>query len=69
MNIAEATRSRLVGAIGTMTPTDFSKDPGKHFIRNRKLPFQALIFGLQRPVLGKKGLDPVQEARGVGFQE
>ena len=44
MNIAEATRSRLVGAIGTMTPTDFSKDPGKHFIRNRKLPFQALLL-------------------------
>ena len=44
MNIAEATRSRLVGAIGTMTPTDFSKDPGKHFTRNRKLPFQELLF-------------------------
>ena len=44
MNIAEATRSRLVGAIDTMTPTDFSKDPGKHFIRNRKLPFQALLL-------------------------
>ncbi|MBQ1510862.1 MAG: transposase, partial [Selenomonadaceae bacterium] len=35
---------RLVGAIGTMTPTDFSKDPGKHFTRNRKLPFQELLF-------------------------
>ena len=44
MNIAEAARSRLVGAIDTMTPTDFSKDPGKHFTRNRKLPFQNLLL-------------------------
>jgi len=44
MNIAEAARSRLVGAIDTMTPTDYSKAPGKCFIRERKLPFHDLLF-------------------------
>ena len=44
MNIAEDALSHLVGAIGTMTPTDYSKDPDKYFIWKRKLPFHDLLF-------------------------
>ena len=44
MNIAASARSCLVDAIGTMTPTEFSKSPGSHFTRERKLPFRDLIL-------------------------
>ena len=44
MNIAEAARSRLVGAIRTMIPTNYSKDSGKYFIQDCKLPFPNLLF-------------------------
>ena len=53
MNIAEATRSRLVGAIGTMTPTDFSKDPGKHFTRI-KHSYDNGIYAPSRFILADK---------------
>ena len=60
MNIAESARSCLVGAIGTMTPTDFSKSPGVHFTRNRKLSFQQLLLFL---VSSAKGSIPEELRR------
>ena len=44
MNIAESTLTRLVGAIDTMTPTEFSKAPGTYFTRNRKAGFKSVIL-------------------------
>jgi len=44
MNIAESTLARLVGAIDTMTPTEFSNAPGIYFTRNRKLGFKSVIL-------------------------
>ena len=41
MNIAESTLTCLVGAIDTMTPTEFSKAPGTYFTRNRKAGFKS----------------------------
>lgn len=44
MNIAESTLTCLVGAIDTMTPTEFSKAPGTYFTRNRKAGFKSVIL-------------------------
>ena len=44
MNIAESTRTCLVGAIDTMTTTEFSKAPGTYFTRNRKAGFKSVIL-------------------------
>ena len=44
MNIAESTLACLVGAIDTMTPTEFSKSPGVFFTRNRKVGFKQVIL-------------------------
>ena len=46
MNIAESTLTCLVGAIDTMTPTEFSKAPGTYFTRNRKALNQLSCFPL-----------------------
>lgn len=44
MKIAESTLTCLVGAIDTMTPTEFSKAPGTYFTRNRKAGFKSVIL-------------------------
>ena len=44
MNVAEYTHARLVEAIDTMTPTEFSKDPGMYFTRNRKVDFKKAVL-------------------------
>ena len=42
MNIAESTRACLVGAIDTMTPTEYSIAPQKFFTKERKAGFKKL---------------------------
>lgn len=44
MNIAESTHACLVGAIDTMTPTEYSIAPQKFFTRERKAGFKKLIL-------------------------
>ena len=44
MNVAEYTHARLVEAIDTMTPTEFSKAPGRYFTRNRKVDFKKAVL-------------------------
>ena len=44
MNVAEYTHARLVETIDTMTPTEFSKAPGRYFTRNRKVDFKKAVL-------------------------
>lgn len=59
-HIAESARSCLVDAIDTMTPTEFSKSPGVHFTRSRKLSFRQLLLFL---VSSAKGSIPEELRR------
>ena len=49
MNIAEAARSRLVGAIGTMTPTDFPRTQANTLPGIASCPFRICSYSWSRP--------------------